>query len=251
MKRGEAGRLRGRDFRRTNVGMQLLAALLSFASLAAQPPAPEALLAEMRAACGGDAWDRVEGWHETGRVDLPGLPGVPYETWHHMRTLTMRSDSRVDGRIMRQMGYDGSVGWQVGPDGQVRVNGDPVALRRMRRDAYLSSFAWFYPSRFPARFALAGVESRQGRTFDVLRIEPEQADSFDLWVDRGTHRVARIVAGAEYAELGDYRDFAGVCSATTGRQGDGDPTHEIVLHVETVATGPVEAALFSPPTAPR
>lgn len=234
--------------------MQPLAALLGLASLAAQPPvaSPHALLGEMRAACGGEAWDRVEGWHETGRVDLPGRPGVPYETWHHMRTLTMRSDNVVGGQVMRRASYDGTVGWQQGPDGQVRVNRDPAALRRMRRDAYLSSFAWFYPERFPARFALAGVEARDGRTFDVLRIVPAEAESFDLWVDRETRRVGRIVAGSEYAELSDYRSFAGVCTATTGRQGDGDPAHEILLHVETVETGPVDESLFAPPAqAPR
>jgi len=215
----------------------------------AAPSGPAALLAEMRAACGGDAWDRVEGWSETGRVDLPGRPGVPYEAFHSMRAPTMVTRNRIDGRIVRQSGYDGSVGWRAGPDGQARIERDPAALRRMRRDAYLSSFGWFLPARMPAAFALAGVETRDGRTFDVVRITPEGADSFDLWVDRATRRIARIVAGAEYAELSDYREFAGICTATTGRQGDGDPAHEIVLHVETVETGPVAASVFSPPSA--
>ena len=45
--------------------------------------------------------------------------------------------------------------------------------------------------------------------------------------------------------------FDGVCSATTGRQGDGDPAHEIVLHVQTVETeDAVPAATFEPPTNP-
>lgn len=214
---------------------------------AATPASPAALLAAMRAACGGDAWDRVEGWSETGRVDLPGRPGVPYEAFHSMRAPTMLTRNRIEGRIVRQSSYDGAVGWQAGPDGAVRIERDPAALRRMRRDAYLSSFGWFVPTRMPAQFALAGVETRDGRVFDVLRITPEGADSFDLWVDRATHRVGRIVAGREYAELSDYRDFAGICTATTGRQGDGDPAREIVLHVETVEIGPVDAAMFSPP----
>jgi len=228
--------------------VQLLAVLLSLASLAAPAPASaEALLAEMRAACGGDAWDRVEGWHETGRVDLPGRPGVPYEAFHSMRAPTMATRNRIAGRIVRQSGYDGSVGWQAGPDGAARIERDPAALRRLRRDAYLSSFGWFLRDRMPARFTLAGAEMRGGRTFDILRIAPEGAESFDLWIDRAARRMARIVAGSEYAELSDYRDFAGVCTPTTGRQGDGDPAHEIVLHVETVATGPVGAGTFSPP----
>ena len=45
------------------------------------------VIAAMKAACGGEAWDRVESWHETGIVDLPGRPGLPHEVWHNMRTL--------------------------------------------------------------------------------------------------------------------------------------------------------------------
>ncbi len=230
----------------------LSGALIAVAACAPLPAgagrdAPAALLAQMRAACGGDAWDRVEGWSETGRVDLPGRPGIPYEAFHSMRAPTMVTRNRIEGRIVRQSGYDGHVGWRAGPDGAAQIERDPAALRRMRRDAYLSSFGWFLPRRMPATFALAGAETRGGRTFDVLRITPEGADSFDLWVDRATHRVARIAAGSEYAELSDYRSFAGICTATTGRQGDGDPAHEVVLHVETVETGPVAQSLFAAP----
>ena len=121
-------------------------------------------------------------------------------------------------------------------------------LRRQRRDAYLSSAGWFFPERFPAEIVLAGAQDSGGETLDVLRITPRDADSFELWVDRETHRVRRIGAGSEYAELSDYRMFGGVCSATTGRQGDGDPAHEIVLHVQTVDTGaPIPPATFDPP----
>jgi len=231
-----------------------LLALALAGAVAAQAPAPPpdpgaaALLARMRAACGGDAWDRVQGWSETGRVDLPGRPGVPYEAFHSMRAPTMVTRNRIEGRIVRQSGYDGTVGWQAGPDGIARIERDPAALRRMRRDAYLSSAGWFLPARMPAAFALAGVETRDGRTFDVLRVTPEGADSFDLWVDRETRRIGRIVAGDEYAELGDYRTFSGICSATTGRQSDG--RQEIVLHVESVDTGPVADSVFSPPAGP-
>lgn len=232
----------------------LLAALAAQAPAtpAAPParPAPvdaHALLTEMRAVCGGDAWDRVQGWHETGRVDLPGQPGVPYETFHSMRAPTMVSRNAVEGRIVRQSGYNGELGWRAGPDGAVRIERDPAALRRMRRDAYLSSFGWFLRDRMPAVFGLNGYQTRDGRTYDLLRVMPEGGDSFDLWVDRATRRVARIVAGNEHAELSDYRDFDGVCTATTGRQGDGDPAHEIVLHVEAVTTGPVDPAIFAPP----
>ena len=212
---------------------------------------PETVLAEMQTACGGEAWNRVQGWHETGVVDLPGRPGLPYEIWHDMRTLKTAMINRVDGRVVRHAGFNGSEYWQVAPDGRVTIGRDPAVVRRQRRDAYLSSAAWFFRDRFPAEIIRVGDETRDGRIHDVLRIWPEAADSFDLWVARDTHRISRIVAGNEFAELTDYRMFGSVCSATTGRQGDGDPTHAIVLHVQTVETGAaVPAATFEPPGNP-
>jgi hypothetical protein len=232
----------------------MLAMAFLFGALASQPAhaeTPEALLAQMREACGGPAWDRVGGWHETGRLDLPGRPGIPYEAWHSMQQPpTAAYENRIGGQIIRRSGYDGTVAWQAGPDGQVIVNRDPVALRRSRRDAYLSNFGWFLPDRFPATFEMLGRREHEGRGYTVIRVTPEGGDSAELWVDPGTHRIGRLVAGNEHAELSDYRDFAGICTPTTGRQGDGDPAHTIILHVENVETGPVDAARFAPPSQP-
>jgi hypothetical protein len=194
------------------------------------------IVARMKAACGGAAWDRVLGWHETGTVDLPGRPGTPYEIWHDMASLKTAMQNRVGDHVLRRSGYNGTAYWQAGPNGKVDVGQDPSRLRRQRRDAYLSSAGWFFPRRFPAKVDLSGTQQWEGKRLHVLRIVPEGADSFDLWVDPDTHQIRRIIAGSEYANLSDYRMFSGVCSATTGRQGDGDPAHEIVLHVGTVET---------------
>ncbi len=89
-----------------------------------------------------------------------------------------------------------------------------------------------------------------GRTFDVLRVTPANAETAELWVDQQTHRIGRVVAGAEFAEGSDYRMFGKVCSPTRLRQGDGNPANELILHVEAVDTGPLDPALFiASPTA--
>ena len=124
---------------------------------------PEAVLAELKAACGGEAWERVQGWHETGVVDLPGRPGLPYEIWHDMRTLKTAMINRVDGHVIRHAGFNGAEYWQVAPDGRVNIGRDPAVVRRQRRDAYLSSAGWFFRDRFPAAIILAGSETRDGK----------------------------------------------------------------------------------------
>jgi hypothetical protein len=206
----------------------------------------------MKDNCGGEAWDRVVGWHETGVADLPGRPGIPHEIWHDMRTLKTAMMNRVGDRVMRHAGFNGSTYWQVKPDGVVEVGDDPAKLRRHRRDAYLSSAGWFFPKRFPAEMVLAGRVEVDGTAHHVLRIAPADAEPFDLWVNSRTYRIHKIVAGAEYAELSDYRMFGGVCSATLGKQGDGNPAHELVLRVRTIDTSrAIPAATFEPPVGAR
>jgi hypothetical protein len=213
---------------------------------------PAELLARMKDNCGGEAWNRVVGWHETGVADLPGRPGIPHEIWHDMRTLKTAMMNRVGDRVMRHAGFNGSTYWQVKPDGDVEVGDDPAKLRRHRRDAYLSSAGWFFPERFPAEMVLAGRVEVDGTAHHVLRIAPADAEPFDLWVNSRTYRIHKIVAGAEYAELSDYRMFGGVCSATLGKQGDGNPAHELVLHVRTIDTSrAIPAATFEPPVGAR
>ena len=227
------------------------ALLVTLSLLAAPAPSPErALLAEMKAACGGAAWDRVQGWHETGRAELPGGQTIPYEAWHDIRTLRTTYAQQAGPTMISLSGYDGTQLWRAAPGGQVERTSDPAVLRRKVRDFYVSSFAFFFPDRFPATFALLGTRSHEGRDYDVLQITPANADSVELWVNRQTHRIGRIVAPGESAELSDYRDFDGLCTATTGRQGDGDPAHTIVLHVERVELGPIPADRFAPPGGP-
>jgi hypothetical protein len=230
--------------------LALLSAACASSSMAKSPPeTATGILARMKSACGGAAWDRVKGWHETGTVDLPGRPGVPYEIWHDMASLKTTMQNRVGDRVLRHAGYDGSSYWQAGPDGKLEIGRDPLKLRKQRRDAYLSSAGWFFPRRFPAKIDLGESQAWEGKLLPILRIAPQGAEPFELWVDPDTHQIRRIIAGAEYANLSDYRMFGGICSATSGRQGDGDPTHEVVLHVERVETEKaIPASTFAPPS---
>ena len=222
-------------------------AIASPANAEGQSPA-QALLAQMKGACGGSAWDRVQSWHETGSVELPGGQTAENEVWHDMHSLKSAMIGRMNGKVVRRAGFDGSTYWRAGPDGQVQTANDPAGLRRQRRDAYISSFGWFLPDRFPANVELLPDKAIEGESFQVLRITPQDSDSFELWVDRGTHFVRRIVAGPEFADLTEYKTFGGVCTATRGMQGDGNPQHEITLLVQSVDTSvAAPASVFAAP----
>ncbi len=202
----------------------------------------------MRAACGGAAWDRVESWHERSEADINGMPPIQNDVWHDMQSLKSSITSVANGRAVRKTGYNGTSAWQVGPDGQIKIVSDKAVLRKQRRDAYLSSFGWFFPKRFPAKFKLLADGSRDGARYRVLRIDPVDADWFELWVDPSSHLVRRIVAGSDYADLSEYKTFDGVCTATIGRQGNGVSGQDILLRVIEVQTSQrAPAAVFDPP----
>lgn len=223
-------------------------AALGGASAAGAAKPERKLLAEMRAACGGSSWDRVQGWHEKSEAEIKGMPPIQNEIWHDMRTLKSAMTSVVGGRTFRKTGFNGTTAWRIGPDGQVQTISDESELRRQRRDVYLSSFGWFLTKRFPATFQLLADGTRDGQAYRVMRIAPENAEPFELWIDPKTRLVRRIVSGSEYAELSDYKTFDGVCTATTGRQGSGDPEQDMVLRVLNVRTiQRAPAAGFDPP----
>ena len=212
-----------------------VAALMGASAASAGKPERK-LLAEMREACGGVAWDRVQGWHEKSEAEMKGMPLIQNDVWHDMKSLKSTMTSFVGGRIIRRTGFNGPTAWRIGSDGQVQTITDEGELRTQRRDAYLSSFAWFLPKRFPAKFRLLPDNNRDVQVYRVMRIAPENAEPFELWIDPKTRLVKRIVSGSEYAELSDYKNFDGVCTATTGRQGNGDPDKDIVLRVLNVKT---------------
>jgi hypothetical protein len=225
----------------------LMLAAVQATAKEAGPAKAAALLKQMRAACGGANWDKVRGWHETGRVDLPNGMSARHDAWSDMRLLKTASKASVDGRTMRHVGFDGASVWSLRRDGSVERSAEKPAIAKQRRDAYISSFGYFLPKRFPARAEWLGNKSNAGKNYQVIRMTPRGAAIVDIWIDPQTHLVARFEADGEHADLSDYRTFDGVCTATTGRQGGSDPARTIVLHIEAVDTGPVPAATFSPP----
>lgn len=206
------------------------------------------LLSQMKAACGGSAWDRIKSWHEKNEADIKGMPPIQNDVWHDMQSLKSSMTSSANGQVIRKTGYNGISAWRVGPDGQVKIISDENLLRRQRRDAYLSSFGWFFPKRFPAKFTLLPDRRRDGLPYKVLKIDPKDSDPLELWIDSSSNLVRRIVAGDEYAELSEYKTFDGVCTATLGRQGNGTPEQDMLLRVIEVRTSQrAPAAAFDPP----
>jgi hypothetical protein len=234
------------------VGIGLAIVLASTAtSLAAAPldvARGEKILADARAACGGTAWDRIAGWHERGRIGIPGHPEGAYEEWSAITTLAMALKTEPGNAPVGYSGTDGISSWRVLPGGKVEVGSASGPARLHLRDAYLSNFAYFQPERYPARVVAGDPRTIGAAVYDVVTVRPAGAEDFDLWVDRASHRIARIVVGAQVAELRNYRTVSGVCAPTVSVQTDGNPAHTTTLDVDSVDTTALPKSVFAPPT---
>lgn len=205
------------------------------------------ILADARAACGGPAWDRIAGWHERGRITIPGHPEGSYEEWSAITTLAMAMRTEPGGSPVSYVGTDGTLSWRAQPDGIVDIGPPSGPARLHPRDAYLSNFAYFLPARFPAT-AVAGDARTIGQVvYDVVFVRPVGVEPFELWIDRASHRVARIVVGNQVAELRNYRTVSGVCAPTVAIQTDGNPAHTTTIDIDSVDTAPLPKSAFAPP----
>lgn len=164
----------------------------------------QAVIARARAASGGNAWNTLRGWHEAGTDG-----GATYERWLDPLRYGMRVETRDGTGPAAARGFNGAGEWRIAPDGKESGTGDAEPLAAARTEAFYGVYGFFYASRFDAHGRMAGVRRANGRTFDVLLVEPWRAAARELWFDRGTGLLGRMVehgAGrTTTVELSDYR----------------------------------------------
>ncbi|MET0273817.1 MAG: hypothetical protein ABW360_12590 [Phenylobacterium sp.] len=166
-------------------------------------PAARQVIARAQAASGGAGWKALRGLHETGQRD-----GQPYKVWVDPVRYGHRVETQESAGL-RIHGFNGWADWQVLPGGRIVGVDDQGVLAQARTAAFLAAYGFYYPSRFAADGAHIGVRQAGGRGFDVLRVRPAGGEPRELWFDRRTHLLARIVdrTGSRpvTTELSDYR----------------------------------------------
>jgi hypothetical protein len=233
----------------------VVAAVLACATLASPAlaqgfsPAAQRVLAQARAASGGAGWNMLRGWRLSGRRD-----GVPYEAWFD----PLRYGARIETHGptgLHVHGFNGQADWQILPSGALTGADDHATLAQARTAAFLRVHGFFYPGRYMARGDYLGVRASQGRSFDVLDLRPAGGKPLELWFDRTTHLLGRVIdrSGARpvTTELSDYRKVGPVKVAFHATVDAGDGTHPVEDQAESVVFTPADRNLFSLPPPPR
>ncbi|MDR3512386.1 MAG: hypothetical protein P4L73_12185 [Caulobacteraceae bacterium] len=208
-----------------------------------------ALLAQAKAASGGAAWDRLAGWRESGTAIIGEAQG-DYDTWCDLHRLGMANHHVLAGAAQTR-GFDGATVWLVDGAGQLHTSQAPLQLAIARQGAYVSAWGFFFPERFATQRVYIGSASADGADFDIVRATPEGGLPMELWIDRKTHLITRMVDRSgprtSVAVLSDFRSIGGVVTPFVVAESDGDPKHTLELHLTAIDFGPIDPARFAPP----
>jgi hypothetical protein len=199
------------------------------------------VLAQARAAAGGAAWNKLRGWHEVGRRD-----GLGYEAWLDPLRYGMRVETREPAGLAIH-GFNGLGDWRITAAGAVTGVDVTKTVSAARTEAFYDVHGYFYPGRFDARGEYLGLRRLDGRAFEVVMVKPWGAEPRELWFDRKSHLLARLVdrGGPKpvVVSFSDYRKVGAVRVAFRIAGEDGGPVREL----ESLDFTPIDRARFSLP----
>ena len=149
---------------------------LALPAFAADEPAttdPQAILARIKAATGGERWDRIRSRHVVAKLSAGGLNGTA-EQWDDLVTGRTYGTFKL-GPLSGAQGYDGKVLWTQDESGQSRAETTQDAIEGTISGAYRTAMAFWYPERRAGTVEYVARRSLNGHDDDVLRMSPAGA----------------------------------------------------------------------------
>ncbi len=215
-------------------------------------PDPQALLAQVKTASGGAAWDSVAELTVQGTAAGQGLSGT-FSTWTDTRTGYYRAVYTVQSGSV-QAGIDQSGPWRD-LNGMLQPDTSQAALRSARTTAYVNRNGWWSPQTDPAAFTYAGRKSIAGVDYDVVTVVPQGGSRIDVWISRATNLIGRYVIYGDMNEqqiatFSDYRHVNGILYPFAEVNGNGNPAYDQQSRATSVTVAPaIAVADFARPAA--
>jgi hypothetical protein len=147
------------------------------------------LLERLRKATLTRSLSSIASIHTSGRIEVVGLNGTSQE-WDDLRGRRFTATQEA-GALSGGNGWDGKVAWSQDYAGLVTIDGGAAGRLQAIDQAYLDNFGYLRPDAGGATVIYAGQRGDAGRTYDVLAVTPPQGSEVDIWIDPGTHLIAR------------------------------------------------------------
>lgn len=224
-------------------------------------PSVATIFAANQAATGGRHWDTLISLETIGKITTAGLSGpvhvmVDSKTGHSVWRYKL-------GSIDYANGYDGTYVWSRDPNGDVAKLQSDQAIRQARAQAWVDSYAYWYPSRMMATYQPAQRRQLNGHNYWVVTAHPNDGSPVVLWFSTDSKLLTRIEqqqgSGTQVTHLDDYREVDGLrlpfhFTLDTLEAGGktADPNSRVDMHVDHVSINiPVTSTAFTAPKVVR
>jgi hypothetical protein len=184
--------------------------LFAASASAARPDSSTAqgALDAWKRASGGARWDTVRDVETVGVITGDKSRGVSREI-DDLRRGRYVSHAKIDGED-GGAGFDGTRYWTTDASGQVRIEGGGSQALAVNAAYRARRAYWRTMAAGEQRLLLPGA-SENSRAFDVVRVTPQGGTPFDLWFDRKTHLLGKMVENrGPYTETERYSDYRSV-----------------------------------------
>jgi len=169
-----------------------------------EPQTAAGILAQVREATGGEAWDHVAELHAEGTMLLGGKSGT------FQYTQVLLTGANVDRAQVPALDLKESHATEPAEDWE-QDNFGYVELKPGGKnpgeidDLYISSNGWWRPNFGGASVSLLPQATPNGSTDDVLQFQVPGGNGFTLSINRHTHYIERIANSGSTTYLSDYR----------------------------------------------
>src|SRR5262245_43768155 len=233
----------------------MLACVLGMPSVASGQTAEEIVAANIKASGGEQAIARIENFTSKGRLTIESPFFGKLEGTLEMVRVPGRGyyEHVVLGQIEQTKGWDGTRGWELGPNGGRTLEG--FELDVMKVQSFVNPFI-AQRTLAPAGLRIERLDDAQvgGRPQYVLVLKTADGPSATTFIDRDTKLLTRITMRVSIPNLGEasivtdvggYKSVAGVMMSSTMMQiAEGISTTNVTLDDTSVNTA-VDAKIFA------
>jgi hypothetical protein len=235
---------------RSAQALSLSVALGGSPYLASQPPGqPQtsaSILAQVREATGGTAWEHVAEIRTEGTV-LAGEKTGTITTVDDLRTGA--NADRVElqglGRVENHADMPTS-DWAQDDAGDVLLTPggkEPWDID----DLYVHRNAWWQPNFGGASITLLPPVTEDGVTYDLLQCKVPGGSGFTLWIDRTAHHIDRIASGDSATFFSDFRRTESGLTLPFRKQKGTGKSAVVFTTTKLTALAQLQAADLDPP----
>jgi Aspartyl protease/PDZ domain len=204
------------------------------------------ILAQVREATGGEAWERITELRREGTVLLDGKTGT-ITTFDNLRTGANADcvDLQGVGRVENHADMPAQ-DWEQDEAGDVLLTPggkEPADID----DLYIHRNGWWEPGFGGATVTLLPPATEEGVTYDLLHFKLPGGNGFTLWIDRPGHYIDRIASGDSATLLSDFRRTQSGLTLPFRKQKGTGKNAVVFTTTKLLALPSIDEADFKPP----